>query len=161
GRLTDYPPDMWYEKKPVGRLTADGTGRRALAYRHPDPVVEAVRFAICEGELVQAVGRGRGVRRTAETPLAVWILTDVLLPIPVAALTPWKELCAHGSLALLAAKGLVPLDYTGMEVALSQWFGDDAKLKNWLEYRPEIRSKLREMRKTARETGVVDVCEFG
>jgi hypothetical protein len=68
---------------PVGRLMVDGSGRRALAYRHPDPLAEAVRFAICEGELMQAVGRGRGVRRRAETPLEVLILTDVPIPIPV------------------------------------------------------------------------------
>jgi hypothetical protein len=151
----------WYPKMPVGRLMVDGTGRRALAYRHPDPLAETVRFAICEGELVQAVGRGRGVRRTADAPLAVWILTDVPLPIPVDALTTWKELCDHGLLALLAANGVVPLDYAGIEMALSQLFGDNAKLKNWLQYRPEIRAKLNKMRKTARETGVIDVCEFG
>jgi hypothetical protein len=55
----------------------------------------------------------------------------------------------------------VPLDYSGMEVALSQWYGENAKLKNWLQYRPEIRSKLKAIRKTARKTGVVGVREFG
>jgi hypothetical protein len=151
----------WYPKMPVGRLMADGTGRKALAHRHPDPLVEAVRFAICEGELVQAIGRGRGVRRTAETGLEVLILTDVPTPIPVDMLTTWKELCDYGPLAVLATKGVVPLDYRGMEAALSQWFGDSAKLKNWLQYRPEIRSKLRSIRKMARDAGVVDLREFG
>jgi hypothetical protein len=146
---------------PVGRLMVDGTGRRALALRHPDPLVEAVRFAICEGELVQAVGRGRGVRRTADTRLEVLILTDVPIPIPVDTLTTWKELCDYGPLSLLATKGVVPLDYAGIVTALSQWFNDSAKLKNWLQYRPEIRSKLAAIRKMARDAGVVDLCEFG
>jgi putative DNA primase/helicase len=68
-------PETMYPKNVVGRLMADGTGRRALAYRHPDPMVEAVRFAICEGELLQANGRGRGVRRSEKAPLEVLILS--------------------------------------------------------------------------------------
>jgi hypothetical protein len=162
GRKVDrLPTGLWYPKSPVGRLLIDGTGRRALALRHPDPLAEAIRFAICEGELVQAVGRGRGVRRTAETPLEVLVLTDVPIPLPLNKLTTWKELCDYGPLDLLVAKGIVPLDYAGIVTALSQWFGDSAKLKNWLQYRPEIRSKFKAIRKMARNTGVVDVCEFG
>jgi putative DNA primase/helicase len=38
---------------------------------------------ICEGEVLQIIGRGRGVNRTAANPLDVWVLTDVVLPIPV------------------------------------------------------------------------------
>jgi hypothetical protein len=113
-RVERLPTGEWYPKAPVGRLMADGTGRRALALRHPDPLVEAVRFAVCEGELLQAVGRGRGVRRTAATPLDVLILTDVPTPIPVDALTTWKGLRDTGPLELLAAKGVVPLDYAGL-----------------------------------------------
>src|SRR6195256_791212 len=62
-RVQRVPAGEWYRKSRVGRLMADGSGRRALAYRHPDSQVEAVRFAICEAELLQAIGRGRGVRR--------------------------------------------------------------------------------------------------
>jgi hypothetical protein len=92
GRKVDrLPTGLWYPKSPVGRLLIDGTGRRALALRHPDPLAEAIRFAICEGELVQAVGRGRGVRRTAETPLEVLVLTDVPIPLPLNKLTTWKR----------------------------------------------------------------------
>ena len=29
--------------------------------RHPDPLVEELRHHICEGGLIQALGRGRGV----------------------------------------------------------------------------------------------------
>jgi len=103
-RLERLPIGEWYQKQSLGRLMTDGTGRRALALRHPDPLVEAVRFAICEGELLQAVGRGRGVRRNAEMPLEVLILTDVPLPIPVDTLITWKGLCDAGPLDVLAAK---------------------------------------------------------
>jgi hypothetical protein len=48
GRKVDrLPTGLWYPKSPVGRLLIDGTGRRALALRHPDPLAEAIRFAIC------------------------------------------------------------------------------------------------------------------
>ncbi|BAB50794.1 hypothetical protein [Mesorhizobium japonicum] len=46
---------------------------------HAHPVVEMVRRQITEAELVQAVGRARGVRRGAGDAVVVWLLTDVPL----------------------------------------------------------------------------------
>jgi len=155
------PPGEYYPKIPVGRLMADGTGRRALASRHPDPLVEAVRFAICEGELVQAVGRGRGVRRTAEAPLDVLILTNVPLRIPVDRLIAVGELADNaGPLDLLAAKGVVLLDYAGIAAAFPEWFGTATKVRNWFQYRPEARSRLRNIKRVAGKKGAVDTREF-
>jgi putative DNA primase/helicase len=51
-----------------------------------------VRWSICEGELIQATGRGRGVNRSADTPLEIDLLTDVVLPVTVDALVPWSDL---------------------------------------------------------------------
>jgi len=59
---------------------------------HADPIAEAVRWSICEGELVQAMGRGRGVNRTGDTMLEIDLLTDVVLPVTVDALVPWSDL---------------------------------------------------------------------
>jgi putative DNA primase/helicase len=59
---------------------------------HADPIAEAIRWSICEGELIQAIGRGRGVNRTAETRLEIDLLTDVVLPVTVDELVPWSEL---------------------------------------------------------------------
>ena len=59
---------------------------------HADPIAEAVRWSICEGELIQAMGRGRGVNRTADTVLEIDLMTDVVLPVTVDALVPWSEL---------------------------------------------------------------------
>jgi hypothetical protein len=157
-RVERLPPGEWYPKAQVGRLMTDGTGRRALASRHPDPLAEAVRFAVCEGELLQAVGRGRGVRRSVETPLDVLILTDVPIPLPVNELTTFKALSdSSGPLALLAARGIVPLDYAGMAAALG--IDDAAKVKEWFQYRPDVRSKLKAIQWMARE-GAVDPCEL-
>ena len=115
----------------------DGTGRRALALRHPDPLVEAVRFAICEGELLQALGRGRGVRRTPQSPLDVLVLTNVPIPIPVDQTDRFTGAFRNaGPLDLLAAMGVVPLDHAGISTALPNWFSDAEKVRNWFQYRP-------------------------
>jgi len=38
------------------------------------------------------MGRGRGVNRTANTPLEIDLMTDVVLPVTVDALVPWSDL---------------------------------------------------------------------
>ncbi|ATU90635.1 hypothetical protein [Phyllobacterium zundukense] len=51
---------------------------------HLDPVSERVRFQITEGELVQAIGRARGVRRDAVKPVTILVLTSTPIPnVPV------------------------------------------------------------------------------
>jgi hypothetical protein len=70
---------------------ADGTGRAVLCDRHPDRVAEACRWQVCEGELVQAIGRGRGVNRTASNPLEMDILANVDLPVTVAKVASWDS----------------------------------------------------------------------
>jgi putative DNA primase/helicase len=75
--------DGWYDRADAIRETATAEAQLAEFDRHPDPLAEAIRWHICEGELVQIIGRGRGVNRTAETPLDVLVMTDVPLPIPV------------------------------------------------------------------------------
>jgi hypothetical protein len=63
------------------------------AIRHPAGAAETVRAAICDDELVQALGRGRGVNRKAEMPLEVHILGDVVLPILHDSVAPWESVC--------------------------------------------------------------------
>lgn len=46
-------------------------------------MAEAIRWGICEGELLQRVGRGRGVNRDAAHPLDVHLLCNVPLPVPI------------------------------------------------------------------------------
>jgi|GEM_PF-1837914 len=86
----------WYEKNPAALPLADSTaGPEVLVLRgkgqahdhgadqHPHPMAEAIRWTICEGELLQTVGRGRGVNRTSDKPLQIDILTSVPLPLPI------------------------------------------------------------------------------
>lgn len=48
---------------------------------HVDLDVELLRAAICDDEVIQAIGRGRGVNRTDQNPLEVQVLADVALPL--------------------------------------------------------------------------------
>jgi hypothetical protein len=80
----------WYERVVRGIHLADGGGVAVNCDLHPDPTGEAVRWQICEGQLVQAIGRGRGVNRTAETPLDVDIVADVVVPITVNEAANWE-----------------------------------------------------------------------
>lgn len=95
GRMPAPNPDeagWWYPmvERRV-RLATDRSAPLAME-EHADPIAEAVRWSICEGELIQAMGRGRGVNRTAATPLEIDLLTDVVLPVTVDALMPWSDL---------------------------------------------------------------------
>lgn len=144
-----------------GFMRSDGTGRRLLTYRHPDPLVETVRFAICEGELLQSIGRGRGVRRTAETPLDVLVLTDVPLPLPVDVTVTWKDLCdGAGPIDVLVAKGVVPLDYNGIAAALPRWFPHGKAAMEWFLYRTDAKAMLDRLRARAERDGRVDISEL-
>ena len=52
------------------RLAGDRTAPLAME-EHADPIAEAVRWSICEGELIQAMGRGRGLRPTRRDLMAL------------------------------------------------------------------------------------------
>ena len=73
-------------------LLRDKLGNRTTveADRHPDPIAEKIRQAICENELQQIIGRARGVRREAEAPVEIIVLGEV--PVgPVDELRVWKS----------------------------------------------------------------------
>ena len=83
----------WWYPMVEHRVRLAGARTAPLAMEtHADPIAEAVRWCICEGELIQAMGRGRGVNRSAATPLEIDLLTDVVLPVTVDALVPWSDL---------------------------------------------------------------------
>ena len=104
--VRDKVSDDWYPQQRVGIRLADGTGWPVDNDRHPDPLAEAVRYQICEAELEQAIGRGRAVNRTAETPLQIDILTDVCLPVVVDEPVRWEEV-APDKIEEMICRGLV------------------------------------------------------
>ncbi|CAA7621914.1 conserved hypothetical protein [Magnetospirillum sp. SS-4] len=96
----------WYgESKRAIRL-ADGGTQILPGDHHADPLAEAIRWSICEAELIQAIGRGRGVNRTSETPLEVDLLTDVVLPVTIDTVLSWDE-ARPGRTDIMATHGVM------------------------------------------------------
>ena len=79
-----------YTTRPAAVRMRDGTSRAVRVTAHEDPQGELLRAAICDDELIQAIGRGRGINRTAADPLAVHILADVALPLVHDRVLPWE-----------------------------------------------------------------------
>jgi len=108
GRL--YPPALDIERQaealtgePIERIERDGNKpvyflRQAARYLmadgsskvvedksqyHPNETASALLHSSMTGEIVQAIGRARGVRRTKANPCRVLVLSDVPLPLPI------------------------------------------------------------------------------
>ena len=63
-------------------------------------------MAIVDTEVIQAIGRGRAVNRTAATPLVVFVHAGVVVPLPVKRVVRWADvrLDVHQR---MAARGFV------------------------------------------------------
>lgn len=83
----------WYERVAGGIRLADGPAVAVETYRHPDPIADALRWQWCEGELIQAVGRLRALRRDAGNPYFLDIICDVPLPLTVDRVETWESVC--------------------------------------------------------------------
>ena len=80
GREVEQCVVGWYPTEVVQLVGRDGTMATVESDRHPDALAEAIRSAICQDELLQAVGRARGVSRTAANPVEVILLGNVPVP---------------------------------------------------------------------------------
>ncbi|MFC3616122.1 hypothetical protein ACFORG_20460 [Lutimaribacter marinistellae] len=76
-----------YVTDQVGVHMRAGPPRGLAVVRHDDETAEILRAAICDDELVQVIGRGRGVNRSGDHPLEVHVLADVALPLDYDRLT--------------------------------------------------------------------------
>jgi hypothetical protein len=110
-----------YPRTMRGIRMRDGRGIAVEGPFHPDPRAEWVRWAMCEVGLVQAVGRGRGVNRTADNPLQIDILTNVVLPLEVDEVTTWDRI-QPGAARVMRAAGAVPIGYADMARAYAHLF---------------------------------------
>lgn len=81
GGYFSVEPDGGYHKVLSSVPMRDGTQRTIKVTQHQDPHAEILRAAVCDDEIIQAIGRGRGKNRTANTPLQVQVLADVALPL--------------------------------------------------------------------------------
>ncbi len=95
-----------------GLRLVDGTGWPVERQPyHPDPLVEALRWEISEGAVMQAIGRGRGVRREPSRPLRVVVLAALALPLTVHETPRWSDvqpdrLAVAAALAKLTRRAL-------------------------------------------------------
>lgn len=107
GRTVDYVDGGRYPLRQGGiRMRGTNEGFPLEAAHHPDPLAEALRWQICEGQLIQAIGRARAVNRTADSPVHIEIVTNIPLPIEVDETVTWKEMQPHPR-EVLAARGFV------------------------------------------------------
>ena len=113
----------WYSKVTRHIRLKNGTAHPVECDEHPDPVAEAVRWQICEGELVQAIGRARGVNRTSADPVDITIVADVFLPLPVDEVRPWHRPSAAIE---MAAQGVMLFSPTDMARAFPELWNERA-----------------------------------
>jgi len=80
----DYYEEVW--------TPLTGTPELVRSERHPDPLAEIMRWSACEAELIQSIGRGRGVNRTGSNPLQIDIINTVPLPgIKINEVVEWDD----------------------------------------------------------------------
>ena len=73
---------------------------------HPDDNSEMMRWLVCEAELIQCLGRARGVSRTADNPLQIDIVGTVPLPIAVDEVLSFIE-ATPDPLDVMAGRGVI------------------------------------------------------
>ncbi|MFE1603340.1 hypothetical protein [Methylobacterium sp. ID0610] len=136
GALTGRQPASNEGRYPyVGRgiRTRDGSPRGVECAAHPDPTAEACRWQICEGELMQAIGRARGVNRTADTPLTIDLIANVVLPMAVDEVTPWNPPDEEVEMLI---EGVVLDSAADMSTVWPEIWATPGAARNWLYRRP-------------------------
>jgi hypothetical protein len=124
--LAEFTPNgsRWYRRKTRSIRMPAGRVHPVETDEHPDSLVEAVRQQVCESELVQAVGRARGVNRTDRNPVDVTVAADVCLPLTVHQVIAWTSPTAAVE---MAAAGIMLFSPTDMVKCWPEvWANDKA-----------------------------------
>ncbi len=95
----------WYDRVRAGVRRRDGGMDALTTPIHPDPFCEQLRRQVCEDELVQVIGRLRGINRGPDEPAEVVLLNDIVLPVTLDAIQSW-ETAAPDPLDLQLAHGV-------------------------------------------------------
>lgn len=103
GAYFDHVSRGRYRRDLAGIRMRSGPIRGLVALRHEDELAETLRAAICDDELIQVIGRGRGVNRMVQNPLEVHVLADVALPLVYDRLTTWDVECPGALQRMLVA----------------------------------------------------------
>lgn len=93
GALFDQSVQGKYTARDVGVVLENGRSSGIRAIRHTDAPAETIRAAICDDEVMQALGRGRGINRRADNPVEVHLMADVALPIAYERVQAWDLVC--------------------------------------------------------------------
>src|SRR5262249_14263963 len=72
-----------YERGRAWRELSYGSTQACETLHYTDPIGEALRWQACEAEVMQIIGRARGVNRTAVNPVEIVAMTDVALSLSV------------------------------------------------------------------------------
>lgn len=155
GRNVKHLEADWYPSVPGVRLMDDGTGRQADVECHPDPDVEMVCWTICEAEVLQGIGRPRGVRRGPSNPVLVFVLNKLDLgDIPISELITWDDLSGHcGPLMIMASQGCIPKMWADVAHMIGWWdkaADPAANARAWFRDHPAEQALLDGLRKAGR-----------
>jgi hypothetical protein len=126
----------FYDRMTRGLRLQDGTGRAVVDDQHPDPVAEACRWQICEGELIQALGRARGVNRTADQPLTIEVWSNVVLPLTIHEVVPWDDVMAGAEIEMMA-NGVVLTSPSDMARCWPDVWETEKAAERWRADHPE------------------------
>ena len=108
--IAEASSESWYPKRHQAIVAVSSEVSIESDY-HTDPIAEEVRYSKTEGELIQAIGRARAIRRDNTKPLDILILTNVPIPIKVDLLTTWNKVVPTKLEILLADKKIAPLSH--------------------------------------------------
>jgi putative DNA primase/helicase len=109
-------PQAMIEKEQTVRLKS-GPDVTLTARVFDLPEAELIRQAVTEAAIVQAVGRARGVNRSAANPVEIWmILSDTVVPLALDAVVEFTDL-EPNKIDMMIERGIVPA-----------WSADAAKL---------------------------------
>jgi hypothetical protein len=109
-------PQTMIEQEQAVRLK-NGTDVTLTARVFDLPEAELIRQAVTEAAIVQAVGRARGVNRSAANPVEIWmILSDTIVPLALDSVAQFTDI-EPNKIDVMIDRGLVP-----------SWSADAAKL---------------------------------
>jgi hypothetical protein len=105
-RIPVAPP----EQTVCAGVMEDGTGVqfRRLAYTRKSS--QAVHAGIYDSAIVQAIGRARGINRTAATVVEIYVLGNVPLPMPLASIERFHPISRIDKMVLAGAVHTNPAD---------------------------------------------------
>jgi hypothetical protein len=112
--------DGRYPKADAERLLRKGRDVVSIpadGKRHPDDLAETMRQHVTVGQIIQAAGRGRGVRRGPDNPLRVVALTGAVLPFPVDRFLTEADMAVTHADLMIAEGGIAFEDGTSAAAA--------------------------------------------